>query len=207
MSNDAGRDCTTRFENAHRTLRREVLYWLHPWASREVSVHAVIDKADGVVFRCTPDGSETERWLEIPAWMFDRASCAQDQALTTHPFVGLDALMDLSALLDRSMKIAGQSSNTRLSGAWGTSRDQNRGETHGSEDGGVRGCGSTQPAARSASDGPVRSSAADHASGAPAWRELPREAQATLVSLMMQLILEHAHRRLASAITEASHDH
>jgi len=51
------------------------------------------------------------------------------------------------------------------------------------------------------------SSASHSVSGAPAWCELPREAQATLVSLMMQLILEHAHRRLASAITEASHDH
>ena len=50
-------------------------------------------------------------------------------------------------------------------------------------------------------------SASANVTGAPAWRELPREAQATLVSLMMQLILEHAHRRLASAITEASHDH
>jgi hypothetical protein len=36
---------------------------------------------------------------------------------------------------------------------------------------------------------------ADRVSGAPAWRELPREAQATLVNLMMQLILEHAQRR------------
>jgi hypothetical protein len=51
------------------------------------------------------------------------------------------------------------------------------------------------------------SSAADHASGAPAWCELPREAQATLVSLMMQLILEHAHRRLTPVTVEASHDH
>jgi hypothetical protein len=49
-------------------------------------------------------------------------------------------------------------------------------------------------------------SASANGTGAPAWCELPREAQATLVSLM-QLILEHAHRRLASAITEASHDH
>jgi hypothetical protein len=49
--------------------------------------------------------------------MFDRASCARDQALTTHPFVGLDALMALAALLDRSIQIASQSSNTRLSGA------------------------------------------------------------------------------------------
>jgi hypothetical protein len=51
------------------------------------------------------------------------------------------------------------------------------------------------------------SSAADHASGAPAWCELPREAQATLVSLMMQLILQHAHRRLTPVTVEASHDH
>ena len=52
------------------------------------------------------------------------------------------------------------------------------------------------------------SSAADNASGAPAWRELPREAQATLVRLMMQLILEHAQSRAAAPVTmEASHDH
>jgi hypothetical protein len=52
------------------------------------------------------------------------------------------------------------------------------------------------------------SSVADKASGAPAWRELPREAQATLVNLMMQLILEHAQRRaVAPGTMEASHDH
>ena len=116
-SNGVSGHCTTKFENTHMTTRREVLYWLHPWAGREVSIHAVIDKADGVVFRCTPDGSETERWLEIPAWMFYRASCARDQTLTVRPFVGLDALMALSALLARSMEIASQSSNPRLSGA------------------------------------------------------------------------------------------
>jgi hypothetical protein len=52
------------------------------------------------------------------------------------------------------------------------------------------------------------SSAPDSVIGAPAWRELPRGAQATLVSLMMQLILEHAQRRAAAPVTmEASHDH
>ena len=50
-------------------------------------------------------------------------------------------------------------------------------------------------------------SASANVTGAPAWRELPREAQATLVSLMMQLILEHAHRRLTPVTVEASHDH
>jgi hypothetical protein len=52
------------------------------------------------------------------------------------------------------------------------------------------------------------SSAPDSVSGAPAWRELPRAAQARLVSLMMQLILEHAQRRTVAPVTmEASHEH
>jgi hypothetical protein len=52
------------------------------------------------------------------------------------------------------------------------------------------------------------SSAPDPVSGAPAWRELPREAQATVVSLMIQLILEHAQSRAATPGTmEGSHDH
>jgi hypothetical protein len=51
-------------------------------------------------------------------------------------------------------------------------------------------------------------SAPDSVSGAPAWRELPREAQATVVSLMMQLILEYAQRRTALPLTMGgSHDH
>ncbi len=50
-------------------------------------------------------------------------------------------------------------------------------------------------------------SASANITGAPAWCELPREAQATLVSLMMQLILQHAHRRLTPVTVEAGHDH
>jgi hypothetical protein len=46
------------------------------------------------------------------------------------------------------------------------------------------------------------SSAPDRVGGAPAWCELPREVQATLVSLMMQLILEHAQSRAAAAFDE-----
>ncbi|GEC59084.1 hypothetical protein BEL01nite_81270 [Bradyrhizobium elkanii] len=45
-------------------------------ASREVFVHAVIDKADGDVLCCTLDGSETERLLEIPSGMIERAAGA-----------------------------------------------------------------------------------------------------------------------------------
>jgi hypothetical protein len=42
--------------------------------------------------------------------------------------------------------------------------------------------------------------------GAPAWRELPRDAQATLVSLLTQLMLEHARVIAGTAKAEAGHD-
>ena len=123
----AGRRCTTRFEHAHRTVRREVLYRHHPWFGRQVCAHAAIEKADGFVFRCTLDGSEAERWLEIPAWMLERSECPDGLALTVEPFVSLDALNALSALLDLALKDRASSSNAPLSGACGTSHDQNRG--------------------------------------------------------------------------------
>ena len=38
-------------------------------------IHEVVDKTDDVVFRCTLNGSAADRWLEVPAWMFDRTRC------------------------------------------------------------------------------------------------------------------------------------
>jgi len=38
-----------------------------------VAVHETIAKSDGVAFRCTLSGSASDRWLEIPAWMFERS--------------------------------------------------------------------------------------------------------------------------------------
>src|SRR6202048_778397 len=95
---------TTTFENAHRTVLREVLYRHHPWFGRRVCVHETVEKADDVVFRCTLDGSQAERWREVPAWMFDRTACADAEPLTAQPFVSIDALAALSALLDLALK-------------------------------------------------------------------------------------------------------
>src|SRR4029077_10352490 len=106
--------CTTRFSNAHRTVCRELLYRLHPGFECDVFVHSAIDKADGGVFRCTLDGSEAGLWLEIPAWMFDRAACVTDVRSLTDPFVSLEALGALSALLDQVLKADAPSSNARL---------------------------------------------------------------------------------------------
>jgi hypothetical protein len=138
-SNGAGGDCTTRFENAHKTVFREVFYPHHPWSGRQVGVHATIEKPDGVVFRCALDGAEADRWLEIPAWMFDRAGCPHAASMTAEPFVSLDALAALSALLDLALKDRTPSSNAQLSGASRTSHDQNRGEAHVTQDGDVEG--------------------------------------------------------------------
>ena len=47
-----------------------------------MAIHETVDKADGVVFRCTLSGSAADRWLEVPAWMFDRARCLDPSRLT-----------------------------------------------------------------------------------------------------------------------------
>ena len=73
--NVGGGNYTTRFKNANGTVFRELLYHWHPWFGMSVAIHEAIDKADGVVFRCTLSGSAADRWLEVPAWMFERAMC------------------------------------------------------------------------------------------------------------------------------------
>src|SRR5437899_173309 len=112
---DAG-CCTTRFKNAHGTVFRELLYHWHPWFRMRVAIHEAADKADGVVFRCTLSGSTADRWLEVPAWMFDRAACPHPPRLTASPFVSMDALSALSDLLRQALKPSLSSSNVPHSG-------------------------------------------------------------------------------------------
>ena len=137
MTNECAWRCTTRFENAHRTVRREVLYRHHPWFGRRVCVHETVDKADDVVFRCTLDASQAERWLEVPAWMFDRAACPDAELLAARPFVSITALAALFALLDLALKDRTPSA-ALLSGASRASHNQNRGETHVTREGNAR---------------------------------------------------------------------
>ncbi|MBB4399148.1 hypothetical protein GGD62_008298 [Bradyrhizobium sp. ERR14] len=136
-SNVAGGDCTTRLKNAHRTLLREVLYRHHPWFGRRVCVHGRVEKADDVAFRCSLDGSQTDGCLEVPAWTFDRTACPDAEPLTVQPFVSIDALAALSALLDLALKDRTPSA-ALLSFVSRTSHDQKRGETHVTADGNAR---------------------------------------------------------------------
>jgi len=125
--------CTTRFENDHRTVPREVLYPHHPWFGCRVFVHDAVDKDGFVVFRCTLEESQADRALEVPAWMFDRTACPGPGLLAAQPYVSIEALAALSALLDLALKDQTPSA-VLLSGASGASHDQNRGETHVTRD-------------------------------------------------------------------------
>ncbi len=117
----------TGFENAHGTVFRELLYSWHPWCGLQVAVHEAITRADGIAFRCTLTGSDGDRWLEVPAWMFDRATCPDQARLAAQPSVGLIALSALAELLRPT------SSNALHRGASSSSHEQTRREGHGSD--------------------------------------------------------------------------
>jgi hypothetical protein len=69
--------------------------------------------------------------------MFDRTACPDAEPLTAQPFVSIDALAALSALLDLALKDRTPSVSL-LSGASRTSHDENRGDTHVTRDGNAR---------------------------------------------------------------------
>ena len=131
------RRCTTRFENAHRTVLREVLYRHHPWFGRRVCIYGAVDKDGFVVFRCALEESQADRALEVLAWMFDRTACPDPGLLAAQPYVSIEALAALSALLDLALKDQTPSA-VLLSGVSGASHDQNRGETHVTRDENLR---------------------------------------------------------------------
>ena len=88
--------------------------------------------------------------------MFDRATCVAGVRFSADPFVSLEALSALSALLDQVLKTDVPSTNARLRGAFGISRDQNQGETHGTEDDGISDRESKQGVSRRTADRFVR---------------------------------------------------
>jgi hypothetical protein len=117
----------TRLQNTHRTEKREVLYPWHPWAGRIVDIHEVIEKASGHVARCSLNGEETHRSLELPTWMLDRVACAP-MRMDAHPWLNVAALDALTALLAEVSVARAASSNIPVAGAQTVSREENRGD-------------------------------------------------------------------------------
>src|SRR5579863_2702153 len=133
MRNADAPRCTTRLENTHGTEFRELLYSWHPWFGLWIGVHEAIEKPDGVVFRCDLNGSDSNRWLEIPAWMFDRSTCVKVR-VATEAHADLWALATLGALLRNVLNDRCTASHTPDSGVSNLSRDQNRGESHATQE-------------------------------------------------------------------------
>ena len=51
-----------------------------------------LSRSGEVVFRCSLSGTDVDRWLEIPAWIFERSACARMR-------VAADAHVDPAALM------------------------------------------------------------------------------------------------------------
>src|SRR5260370_32098996 len=90
--------CTTQQHNAHRTEEREVLYRWHPWFGRRVFVHEITFKGGVRIFRCAETAQGVARCVEVPEWMFDRATCC-GMAYAESPRVGCAALDRLKVLI------------------------------------------------------------------------------------------------------------
>ena len=136
-----------RQQNAHVTERREVLYLWHPWFGLTVHIHQVVEKGLTGTLRCSVDGAGSGRWLELPAWMFDRAICLPI-TVASSPRAHLAALESLRKLLIE-LRLSPPVIIAAGSGAQRNSRHQNRRSAD------------AQPASRfekpTASSGPIQS--------------------------------------------------
>ena len=115
----------------------------------------VVAKADDEYLRCAEVSGHGDRWLVVPIWMFELALYPADLRLTVTPSVSLDALAELSVLLDRARKTSMGSSKAPVSGAFRSFHNQIRKEVHASGDGDGAEQWQVQAVAR-ASDGSVR---------------------------------------------------
>ncbi|MGO3934916.1 hypothetical protein [Rhodopseudomonas pseudopalustris] len=100
-----------KIENTQKTVQREVVYAHHPWFAQEVWVHAVIAKC--LMARFSAALWTVRRQTAFLRFLLGCSTglvCASGHG-TKDPFVGLDALMALSSLLDLVLKTATPSSN------------------------------------------------------------------------------------------------
>src|SRR6202790_1765542 len=113
------------------------------WAGCLVDIHEVVEKAGREVFRCSLSGRASARWLEIPAWMFDRAAGAAWR-VGAAPYVDIAVLTALATLLQDVTSVSGAPSQLRDSSAALGSHDANRGDVPSSvRENGIPACSSS----------------------------------------------------------------
>jgi hypothetical protein len=189
--------CATRLENAHNTEFRELLYPWHPWSGLRIGIHEAIERPGGVVFRCDLTAFDANRWLEIPAWMFDRSACAEVR-LAVEAHTNLSALVMLAALLRDVRNKRSTASDAADSGLSPLSGDQNQGETH------------AMPGRQRSARGRVPQRIDLFAANAPtiggmlAWFGLPMETQGALTTLRTRPSVPWSTRIIAGPRDPAS---
>ena len=129
------------------------------------------------------------------------------ELLAAQPFVSIDALAALSALLDLALKDQTPSA-VLLSGASRASHDQNRGETHVTRRRQCQGTDTDTIDNRGRSSRWICSGAACRTapSARPHGRSCRRKRGRALTSLMTQLILDHAATTATPRAKEVDHD-
>jgi hypothetical protein len=80
------------------TESREVCYPWHPWYGQSVVIREALVKYGTAVFRCFPAQASHPTPMEVPQWMFDRATCTA-MWMAERPSVGCDDLRRLKELL------------------------------------------------------------------------------------------------------------
>jgi hypothetical protein len=96
-SNENAWYCSKRGDNAHKIEELEVVYPWHPCFGRVVHIHDVIEQRASGVFHCSLDDI-SRRWLELPKWMFDRATCLVIR-MAASPRIDTAALIALKTCL------------------------------------------------------------------------------------------------------------
>lgn len=111
--------------NAHKTLRRKIVYKWHPLFGQELCVHVGAGARKKGVLHCDISGKAEVAGLAIPIWMFDLSVC-QRMRLRSRPFVDRTALDNLKRLLSDTIGFSNpqgatddQSKNIKKIGAAG----------------------------------------------------------------------------------------
>ncbi|OQB80127.1 MAG: hypothetical protein BWX88_04656 [Planctomycetes bacterium ADurb.Bin126] len=94
----AGASCTTQRRNTSNSELRQVQYAWHPLHGQHVIVCLEQVRRSVPVAHCRLPGREDRSSLEIPQWMFDRATCAA-MRWEQEPRVSWQTLADLKNLL------------------------------------------------------------------------------------------------------------
>src|ERR1700736_3510430 len=103
-----GSDAIVTHDDGTPTGSRSTSFFIRgiPWAGCLVHIHEVVEKAGREVFRCSLSGRASGRWLEIPAWMFDRAARAAWR-VGAAPYVEIAVLTALATLLQDVTSVSG----------------------------------------------------------------------------------------------------